>query len=284
MGVPQFMLFAEPSCSPGSVLPPNQMNWMGSLPYSGYCLHTEPVTLRVTCAGGVAYTQLFDNAECEGQAARNITFCSDYCSDSDASDSEGSDGPPECLLQSCGAEAIAVVEATMQTDDILQICNAVEPLHTSGCMHACTGTEDVADINQVLRFCGMDELVASDDGADTGGEQTPSVPARINTAAPTKEPTTSPTLHPTTRSPTTSPTAAPTSSPTGTPFTEVLFNQTFTELDINQFDDTAFEVKFRSDYVNKYAAAFDVSPEHVEIVDIYVGSVVVRTLEPLPRV
>jgi hypothetical protein len=68
----------------------------------------------------------------------------------------------------------------------------------------------------------------------------------------------------------------PASAPTMPPRTEVLFTQVFTELDIDAFADAAFDRQFRSDYTNTYAAAFEVSADQVEILDIKQGSVVVR--------
>lgn len=204
----------------------NPFGMMQTLPWNNYCIPLDVATggsgMLVMCEEGVVTTRLFSNVNCMGEGAREMNFCHPYCDDSDDSDSDSdSDAPPACLVESCSAAGVAAVEAAMDSEDagILVVCEAVEVLHSSGCMRNCIGTDEIGELNAILNICGLGVLESG---------------------------------------------------------MEVLFTQVFTELEIDAFDDGAFDRQFRSDYSNTYAAAFDVSADEVEILDIKSGSVVVR--------
>jgi len=232
--------FSSPECTPESFIG-NPLGQIQALPYNDYCLPIDDLAMQLTCEQGVVTTRLFDNVNCSGTPARDMTFCNPYCDESDGSDSD-SDAPPACLVESCASAGVAAVEASMQADEgILAVCEAVEVLYSSGCMRNCIGSDEVGELNVILNFCGLSPL----------GESSSSVPG----SSPTQPPRTL--------------------SPTATPRTEVLFTQVFTELEIDAFADRAFDRQFRSDYTRSYAAAFNVEEDEVDILDIKSGSVVV---------
>jgi len=237
--------FSSPECTPESFIG-NPLGQIQALPYNDYCLPIDDLAMQLTCEQGVVTTRLFDNVNCSGTPARDMTFCNPYCDESDGSDSD-SDAPPACLVESCASAGVAAVEASMQADEgILAVCEAVEVLYSSGCMRNCIGSDEVGELNVILNFCGLSPL----------GESSSSVPG----SSPTQPPRTL--------------------SPTATPRTEVLFTQVFTELEIDAFADRAFDRQFRSDYTRSYAAAFNVEEDEVDILDIKSGSVVVRFRAP----